>query len=216
MTEDYQEKPQLVQLVNGELFPAELRNPEEVRFSGLDFERYLIISDLEEDLDLVGVATLPSRDAVRPQFHPQGLDSTYLDLAEYLGKAETNYHLFRSIVRQAEKEAERAGVPFFGVRVLAIPKEQEEQEQESELELVKGDDFVGEYLEKDYEINKALVSYDNTQEITVKEPEGDREFVLHPTANLYVPKRYQAIAIPTERVIERVVDRQTGQVLSRW
>lgn len=190
---------QLIHLIDGGLHLVELVSP---RGFPLDYDQYL--RRLEEDpinAELAATAVLHS---VQATIHPQ-----YINLGTgFRQSTPTNYSIFENLVAKAQREAEKAGVPFFGLRVVVEPKKQPSLPLDPfEAEIVfsekKSDIFNKKGLEDSYDPKRELIRDLKPKDLDYKAEYLPRpvtadylipfekeptEYTLHPTANLYVPR----------------------------
>src|SRR3990167_2244381 len=147
--------------------PAQLKMPE--NYIGCDLERNVEVGsqDISPDsLNLVSSVYLGPINIFEEQLETITRSDAYERLREH------KYGIAYEIVRLAEDVAKRQGVPYFGVDVVQTGKDRTRKFTE------RNDFFWTKDDEKEYDLTDKFVK-----------PKKPLEFVLHPTAQLYMQRK---------------------------
>lgn len=164
-----QPNPQFILWVReaGVFRPAQLKMPEDYLGYALERNVELGSQDISPDsLNLVNSVYLGPVNIFEEQLRNVTSNDAFQRLREH------KYGIAYGIVKLAEEVAKGQGVPYFGVNIVQTGKDRTWKFIE------RDDSFLPKYLEREYDF---ISKFDKS-----KKP---LEFVLHPIAQLYVPRK---------------------------
>ncbi|MCH7568396.1 MAG: hypothetical protein IIA87_03160 [Nanoarchaeota archaeon] len=167
-----QTQPQFIFWVReAEVFrPAELKMPE--HSLGYDLERNIELGEQEispKSLNLVSSIYLGPINIIEERL------GRSLSIGESQRMRQDSHGIASGIIGLAEEAAKREGVPYFAVSVIQTDKDRTWDFTEID-KLWQQKTFKSEY------------SLESITDKPKDKPKGPLEFVLHPTAQLYVPR----------------------------